>query len=102
MAPRNPDVPRGEFDYETPTGMQWREFMEARMRRLEMRDATMHGMDGGGDGQWKQHREEDEAMHKKVEEHEKLRVQVLLLAVLSVPVAGFLAALLSHYIEKHM
>ena len=99
MSPRDPNVPRGEFDSETPTGVRQLQFVEARVQRLELRDANMFGIDGG-DGEWQRHKREHDAMRVKVEILEAFRGKALLLVTLGGSILGVVAGFAAILVEK--
>jgi hypothetical protein len=74
-------------------------FLEARVQRLELRDANHFGVDGA-EGAWQRHEEEDKEVHKRVNVLDGFRIKVLLLITLGGTAIGFVAEVASHIIEK--
>lgn len=93
-------VSRDDFEGpEEPTGVRHFRFLEARVQRLEMRDASHFGMEGG-EGAWQRHEQEDEAVHKRVDVLDAFRIKFLVFAGIGGILIGVLAEVASHLIEK--
>lgn len=74
-------------------------FLEARVQRLELRDANHFGVDGD-EGAWQRHEEEDKHVHKRVDILDGFRMKVLLLIALGGTALGVIAEIASHLLEK--
>lgn len=97
--PPGGDVPRGEFDNDEPSVVGRVSVMEARLQRLELRDANHFGVEGA-DGAWQRHEEEDKTVHKKVDVLDGFRTKFLVFASLGGILIGVLAEVASHLIGK--
>lgn len=93
-----------EFDRErrTPTGpIDTIDWLDARTRRLEMRDAVMFGVEGDGDGgAWQRHRREHDAMRARVDVLDAFRGKALLLVTLGGSALGIIAGVIAVVVEK--
>lgn len=93
-------MPRDEFEGpEESTGVRVLRFLEARVQRLELRDANHFGVDGA-EGAWQRHEEEDKAVHQRVNVLDGFRIKVLLIITLGGSALGVIAEIASHLIEK--
>jgi hypothetical protein len=98
--PQGGGVPRDEFEGpEEPTGVRVLRFLEARMQRLELRDAQHFGIEGA-EGAWQRHEEEDKEVHKDVKVLMGFRTKALLLIGLAGSALGVIAEVVSHLVEK--
>jgi hypothetical protein len=95
-----PHVPRDEFDTETPTGVRVLRVLEARVQRLEMRDANMFGIEGNEDGQWQRHKKEHEAMREVVNKLDAFKGKAMLLVTLGGSALGIIAGFAAVLVEK--
>lgn len=98
--PRDPNVPRGEFDTDTPTGVRQLEFLQSRVQRLELRDANMFGVDED-EGMWQRHRREYEEVRKRVDVLDAFRMKAVLLMSIASVLMGSLAGVAAVVVE-HM
>jgi hypothetical protein len=99
MSPRNPDVPRGEFEADESTGVRELRFHDARIQRLELRDANMFGVDGD-EGMWQRHRKEHEVMKTDVQVLNGFRAKALLLITLGGTLLGAVVGIVAVVVEK--
>lgn len=74
-------------------------FLEARVQRLELRDANHFGVNGDA-GAWQRHEEADAVVHKKVEILDGFRIKMILLITLGGSAIGVMAEIASHLLEK--
>ena len=94
-----PNVPRDEFGEREDTHVRVLRFLEARMQRLEVRDASFFGSEGV-EGAWPRHRKEHEAMKTDVDVLKAFRMKALLVITLGGGALGLIAEIVSHLLEK--
>ncbi|HTP98796.1 MAG TPA: hypothetical protein VMN56_05675 [Casimicrobiaceae bacterium] len=98
MSPRNPDVPRDEFEGETTAVRELRTH-DARIQRLELRDANMFGVDAD-DGMWQRHRKEHDAMKVDLQILNGFRAKALLIITLGGTLLGAITGIAAVIVEK--